>query len=100
LYFVADTYSMANYRTPDGLSFKPYDRGQSTTQGGGGRGGGNSRDYCAPETCQIVCGGLDKILGTGGMLALDSAAGGAFISKEDEDNLVSFDTREVGNIKN
>jgi prepilin-type N-terminal cleavage/methylation domain-containing protein len=100
LYFASDTYGMANFRTPDGQSFKPYDRGQMQG-GGGGRGGGNSRDYCAPETCQIVCGGLDKKLGTGGTLALDSSAGGgqAFISKDDEDNLVSFDTKEIGSIK-
>lgn len=102
LYFVWETYAMASYRTPEGLAFKPYDRGQSNSQSSGSRGGGNSREYCAAETCQIVAGGLDKKLGTGGTLMLDSAqaSGGAeFISEEDEDNVVSFDTRRIGDIK-
>jgi prepilin-type N-terminal cleavage/methylation domain-containing protein len=102
LYFMNETYGMASYRTPDGQAFKPYDRGQSTSGGGGGRGGGNNRDFCAPETCQIISAGLDKLLGTGGTLNLDTSAGGgeAIISEDDEDNMVSFDTRQIGDINN
>jgi hypothetical protein len=103
LYFNSETYPMATFRTPDGLSFKPYDRGQaSASQGSGGGGGGNSKEYCAAETCQIIAAGLDKMLGTGGTLNLDSAQaqGGEVISRDDEDNVVSFDTvRSIGDIK-
>jgi prepilin-type N-terminal cleavage/methylation domain-containing protein len=98
LYFHCDTYSIAAYRTPENLSFKPYDRGQSQAKQGG-RGGGNNREYYAPETCQIISAGLDKKLGTGGTLDLDSnTGGGEVISEYDEDNIVAFSTQKIGDI--
>lgn len=100
LYFNWETYGMASFRGPDGTTFKPYDRGQSQNQQGGR--GGNNKSYAAPETCQIIAAGLDKKLGTGGTLILDAATAGGgsqFISEDDEDNLVSFSTRKIGDIK-
>ncbi len=100
LYFYYETYADATYRFRE-ATFKPYDRGQSQSKQGGG-GGGNNREYAAPETCQIISAGLDKLLGTGGTLMLDSAAaaGGAeYISKADEDNIVAFSTMKIGDIR-
>jgi prepilin-type N-terminal cleavage/methylation domain-containing protein len=101
LYFQYDTYGNANFRSKDGMTFKPYDRGQSQNQQGGK--GGNNKDYFAPESCQIIAAGLDKVLGTGGTVLTEAAAssgGGQFIAEEDEDNLVSFATQKVGDISN
>ncbi|MEX2187972.1 MAG: prepilin-type N-terminal cleavage/methylation domain-containing protein [Pirellulales bacterium] len=101
LYFYYETYNMAAYRGPDGMSFKPYDRGPAKAKQGGG-GGGNSRDYFAPDTCQLISAGLDKKLGTGGTVTTDAAvaAGGSeFISEQDEDNIAAFHTQKIGDIK-
>jgi prepilin-type N-terminal cleavage/methylation domain-containing protein len=99
LYFNWETYGMASFRGPDGTTFKPYDRGQSTSQQGSKS--GNNKSYAAPETCQIISAGLDKKLGTGGTLMLDSATGGGgqFIAQEDEDNLVSFTSQKIGDVR-
>lgn len=100
VYFNYETYSNASYRTRDSVTFKPYDRGQSQNQSGNR--GGNSRDYFMPEAFQIISAGLDKKLGTGGTVMLESAAaagGSEFISEYDEDNIANFDDRKVGDIR-
>jgi hypothetical protein len=111
VYFEFSTYSRATYRpkTSGGSeqSFKPYDRGQgssddgSSSSRGGGGGGGSGRNYPNPDSFQIISGGLDKKLGTGGTLFIDSAnsGGGASIARDDEDNHVNFDNRQVRDIR-
>jgi hypothetical protein len=69
-----------SYATADYNGLRPYIRTQQ----------GDDIEYCAPETVQIIAPGKDDQLGSGGLLAT--------ISKADRDNLVSFDTRFVGDI--
>jgi prepilin-type N-terminal cleavage/methylation domain-containing protein len=96
LYFNAETYGIASYLGPDGKPFKPYDRGQARNQRGG-----NNKAFAAPESCQIITAGLDKRRGTGGTLWLDGvpAGRGQVISQDDEDNLVSFSSQRIGDIR-
>jgi prepilin-type N-terminal cleavage/methylation domain-containing protein len=96
LYFNSETYGIASYLGPDGKPFKPYDHGQPQNQQGG-----NNKSYAASESCQIITAGLDKRLGVGGTLLLDSvtAGSGQVISQDDEDNLVNFSQQRIGDIR-
>lgn len=77
VYFAWDAFADAQYR-----GFRPYYWPHHVPW--------NTREYSAPETCQIVGPGKDGKLGRGGSLAE--------LSEEDLDNEVSFDTRLVGEI--
>jgi hypothetical protein len=55
--------------------------------------------FAAAETFQIIAAGRDKDFGTGGRLYSESLAGQDWIAPADEDNIVNFDTRLVGDIR-
>ena len=95
VYFVYATYGKASFQYGDS-TFKPYYFGASG-QSGSSDGG---RDFAAAESFQIISCGLDGKLGTGGQLFSDDIdSGGDYISIEDEDNMVNFDSRNVRNIR-
>jgi hypothetical protein len=115
IYFSAATYKNATFRPVSGgggggssnqsaSSFRPYEWPRSATSGTGAP-GGSERQYCSPETFQLISPGLDRRLGTGGTLNSDeivssSGGGGAQpISADDIDNKVHFDRRRVGDIR-
>jgi hypothetical protein len=93
VYFQYETYDRATYTHVDG-SIKPYEFDRAVgSQGSGGR------NFAAPDSIQIISAGLDRKLGKGGKLLSESASGGDYIAEDDEDNMVSFDTRKVGDIR-
>jgi type II secretory pathway pseudopilin PulG len=100
VYFCNRTYANASYDA-GGKRVKPYHYGKKRAGQSGG-GGGNQYDYAAPDSFQIVAAGRDKELGTGGQLYSEEGGvggGSDFISYFDEDNIVSFDSRLVGDIR-
>jgi hypothetical protein len=75
-------FENSSYATEDYNGFRPYVWAKH----------GREKEYCAPETCQIVAAGRDNRFGHGGLLA--------DIGEADRDNLVSFDSlRSVGEIE-
>jgi prepilin-type N-terminal cleavage/methylation domain-containing protein len=106
VYFNSETYPRAVYKfeRQEVSSIRPYDRGQRTDGSSSGTGsqGGSNRDYCAPDTFQIISAGLDKRLGRGGTIYVDTvnAGGGSqSITEDDEDNHVNFDNRMIKDVK-
>lgn len=73
-------FTHTSYATEEYEGFRPYVRSQR----------GREKEYCAPETAQIIAPGRDGKLGRGGLITK--------LSEEDRDNVVSFDTRRVGDI--
>jgi prepilin-type N-terminal cleavage/methylation domain-containing protein len=99
IYFCNRTYANASYDA-GGKRVKPYHYGKKRAGQSGGS--GSQYDYAAPDSFQIIAPGRDKELGTGGQLYTDEGgvgAGGDSIAYFDEDNLVNFDTRNVGDIR-
>lgn len=78
VYFRYEDYDRAEYK-----GFRPYWRKESED--------GRFHEYFAQETCQIVGPGPDGKLGRGGLITE--------LSEADRDNVVSFDTRPVGEIE-
>jgi prepilin-type N-terminal cleavage/methylation domain-containing protein len=101
VYFCNRTYANASYDA-GGRRLKPYHYGKKRTGQSGGS-GGNQNDFAAPDSFQIIAAGMDKNMGTGGQLYSEegqgAGGGGDFITYDDEDNIVSFDTRRVGDIR-
>ena len=94
VYFCSATYRDASY-TFGRQRIRPYHYGP-TNPSAPSRG----LDYAAPGTFQIIAAGRDDEFGHGGRLYSDPpAAGGDLISPADEDNIVNFDTRLVGDIR-
>jgi prepilin-type N-terminal cleavage/methylation domain-containing protein len=94
VYFCAATYRDASYKFGR-QRIRPYHYGP-TNPNAPSRG----LDYAAPTTFQIIAAGRDDDFGHGGRLYSDApTSAGDLISPADEDNIVNFDTRLVGDIR-
>jgi hypothetical protein len=93
VYFHHATYDKASYRHKHGL-LKPYEYPPTKDQHVVGE-----REYCNPDSFQIISPGLDHKLGTGGVLSVEAVGARRSISVDDEDNIVNFDNRKVKDIR-
>jgi prepilin-type N-terminal cleavage/methylation domain-containing protein len=103
VYFQFSTYQNASYQhrgaRSGGGAFRPYQiPGGSQTSGGSS--GSQIPQFANPESFQIIAPGLDRQLGSGGMLlSRNVQANVKYIQPEDEDNRVNFDERLIGDIR-
>jgi prepilin-type N-terminal cleavage/methylation domain-containing protein len=94
VYFCSTTYRVASYKFGK-QQIRPYHYGPTNPNAPA-----RSRAYAAADTFQIIAAGRNNEFGRGGRVYSDEpAAGDDWIAPADEDNIVNFDTRLVGDIR-